>query len=418
MAPLIITTILTIIMIVLSFTPLYFVSSYIVFRPLLQSFATQNYEILPGIPLTAFLPVILISFTILLCIYRKDFKIMPPGTFLLYLLSLTFLSSLIFTQYLVVSIAHLIKFITAFAVYILAYNSIKTVDDLNKLLTAIVISSIIPMLIGYYQYFAELGRAGVFETTNRISGGLGEPNAYGIFLSLCMCSGLILFLSTNSRTKKILMSLILSSMIISSLIALNRGSWIASIASCCFVYFYYREKFNLKQIFIVFTVLLLLFSGTMTDRFGQLHKPNSEGKTHNTFQTRIDNWEKMISLIPDRLLIGYGVGTTERVIEKRFIKGNAPHNDYLRLLFEAGILSSLIYIIFLFKQVYYCIMLSKDKRNWFVNLPVLLGLIYWIIISLVQNIVFNVYSFSIFLTILAIHRRSNEIFHESKKKPC
>ena len=68
----------------------------------------------------------------------------------------------------------------------------------------IVLSSILPMLYGYYQYFEGSGHVVLGKHTDRIASYFGYANLYGIFLALIIFSAAILYIeSSNKRWKRI-----------------------------------------------------------------------------------------------------------------------------------------------------------------------------------------------------------------------
>lgn len=192
MLPKLITLLIVLVMIDFSFSPLKFAIFYILFRPLVQPYATEHYTLFAGIQLTGVFALVLIAYSALTCCFRKDYTLLAPNIIFFYLLVLFSSLSFLHTLDYIVSIAQIIKIITATTLYALVYSVIKTTKDARKVIWSIVVASIIPMLIGYYQFFAGVGGKGLMGMTNRATGGLGFPNMYGIFLALCFCAGLML----------------------------------------------------------------------------------------------------------------------------------------------------------------------------------------------------------------------------------
>jgi hypothetical protein len=76
---------------------------------------------------------------------------------------------------------------------------------------------------------------------------------------------------------------------------------------------------------------------------------------------------------------------------------------------------ALLYIIFLLRELFFNIKLLFDKRNWFINYPMLAAVIYWIMLSTTQNIIYNVAIFPMFMALIAVSRKWNEL--TSLKEP-
>ena len=101
-------------------------------------------------------------------------------------------------------------------------------------------------------------------------------------------------------------------------------------------------------------------------------------------------------------MAGQGIGTAALISEK-YLGANAlhaPHNDYLRLSLECGYFVALLYVIFLINEILFNLRRARLQRNWFINMPVFMMVIYFPVISAVQNIVYNVTVFPMMLAIM------------------
>ena len=214
---------------------------YIIFRPVVQPFATEHYMLYKGIPLSAVFAITLIMGSMMICILKRGYSLLVPGSIYFYLI--IFFSSLSFLHTMdhVVSISYLLKIMTAVALSTLIYSSIRSEDDAKDIIWAIALAAIIPMLVGYYQFIAVVGHETYYGFTRRATGGLGFANMYGIFLALSFYATLMLLLQEKRRKVKYFLTAILFSIIISSFIALNRGSWIGLSVAAFFAYPFYRK---------------------------------------------------------------------------------------------------------------------------------------------------------------------------------
>jgi len=411
----IITILIVLVMTSLVFSPLKFSMFYILFRPLVQPFATEHYTLLTSIPLTGVFPIIVILYSFVTCSFRKDYTLMVPNAIFLYILiffsSLSFLYTISYTD----SIFQLLKIITALALYNLVYNAIKSTKDAKMILLSIVLTSIIPMFTGYYQFFTKTGHETYFGTAGRATGGFGFANMFGIFLALCFSAVLMLLFQEKGKFKRICLISILSSIIISSLIALNRGSWIAISASILFSIPFYKKKIHVRWFVIGAVLIGIFFSGLIVERFVALEEIK-HGASQNTFKGRINMWENIIKLIPQQPITGFGIGNSRQIFEKFYGERHVPHNDYLMLLLEIGFVGALLYILFLCLELFQYLKLRSEQKLWFINFPTLMVIFYWIIISSTQNIIHNVTTFPIFLTIIATAKRWNEISHKESNE--
>ena len=82
-----------------------------------------------------------------------------------------------------------------------------------------------------------------------------------------------------------------------------------------------------------------------------------------------------------------------------------PHNDYLRLTLEIGLPGVFLYVSFLARELWYNLKVSSKEKTWFINYPVLACLIYWIILSGVQNLIYSVTIFPMFMALVGVARK-------------
>jgi hypothetical protein len=229
----IITVALTGFMLFLFFSPLYVSMFYLFFRPLLQPFAYQKFTIAADIPITSILAVVLILSAYFNGIFRRSNslrnKTLVPLYIVIYFACMSFLSTPNYTA----SIGQLLKIVSAIAFYILVFNAVKSTRDINKILWAYLLSAILPMLFGYYQYITGTGHAwkGEFYIGDRIDSFLGEYNDYGEYLCITINAALMLFLrEKEARLKQRVILIIIGSLALSLILSKNRGSWICLVA--------------------------------------------------------------------------------------------------------------------------------------------------------------------------------------------
>jgi O-antigen ligase len=388
---------------------------YIFYRPILQGYAMEHEKLVAALPLTGVFAIVLITYSITICTIRKGYTLFAPNATFLYLLLFFSVFSFLNTLSTVNSAAAVLKILTAVALYNLVYSSIKSISDAKKILYSLVLASVVPMLVGYFQFFTGAGRKGIEGLTNRVIGTLGIANAFGIFLVVCLCATLALLLQKNKGFQKRLLICILSSIVVCTIIALNRGTWIALATALFVAYIGYRKKVKVRWIIVPCILIAIIFSGMMIQRFMQLKEKSETGQSTNTFARRVETWKNVISLVPKHPVIGFGIGTAQEVTIKFYRHDAVPHNDYARLLLEIGVPGLLCYIIFLLRELYRSLKLTFDQKSWFVNFPVLICIIYWIIISFAQNIIYHVVNFSIFLALIAVSYRWNELTFNSER---
>ena len=352
-------------------------------------------------------PIFLILYTASLCAVIKDYYAISPNTFPLYFLVFFSATSFYYTLDYMISFGYILKILTGLSMYVLIYNAIKTKEGAKKVLFSIVISSLVPMVIGYYQFITGLGGAGSVGGFTRINGGLGPSNEYGEFLTISTCAALALILLEKKKNIKRFLFIIIASLIVSSILALNRGTWIGLTIGLITATAAYYKMIKIRWIIIVILCICVLFSGIIVKRFKQLEDKTTWGASQNTLKGRIEFWKALLPYALENPLIGQGIGSSKVLTEKYMHKKRVPHNDYLRIFLEVGLPGALLYIVFLFSELIWNLSLISNKRNWYINYPMLILIIYWIILSLVQNMIYNVVVFPMFMAMIAVSRKWN-----------
>jgi O-antigen ligase len=265
------------------------------------------------------------------------------------------------------------------------------------------------MIVGYYQFFTGAGGMAFEGISNRAIGTLGMANAFGIFLALCLCGTIYILQFEKNKLPKLSMVIILISIIISSFLALNRGTWIAFTIAVFFSSFAFIGEIKTKWIIIAGISIAIVFSGLILSRFQQLEETEPWQRS-NTMKGRVEIWKAAISLVPTHPVVGHGIGTAQLVTLK-YEKINAvPHNDYIRLLLEIGIPGVALYVFFLAKIFMFNVKMIFRNDRTAIYFPALICITYWIIISGAQNIIYNLVNFPLFLALVAINFKWERLY--------
>jgi len=399
----------TILLLFFLFSPIYAATFYLLVRPLIQPYAHFGYALFGQVPLTALLPVILIASSLVNRVRRADYTIVNrqilPLYLMLYFSSLSFVN----TPDLVLSLGHSLKIFTAISLYILVYNGIKNDLDLNRLLWVYMLCTIAPMIVGYYQFFTATGHAwkGPYYAGRRIDSLLMEYNAYGEFLCVAICSGLMLFFRSTSKRSKCIVGVLIFSLLANLVLSLNRGSWICLLAALLAAAPFYRKRIKISLLIGLCFLALLAASPIIYHRFMELSVVTEFG-TRNTLHGRITGWLAILPLIEEHLLIGHGIGAIDITLERSTGTAYAPHNDYIRLLAEGGLFTFLAFVWFHLRNIAGCLLQDRYHR-WQINYPLLVLIFYFASLSFFQNIIYNVVVFPMFAGLLALGHRAGQI---------
>lgn len=251
--------------------------------------------------------------------------------------------SIFYSASLIISLAEWIRILSIFFLYILSFILIKNKTDFKKLIYTVILSSIIPGIIAFYQFFTQTGMTIIDEDiTNRIFGTFAHPNLFAYYLTLPIVLIIFLILNKEKYQIKNLTFYILFIFLFSLLtLTYTRGAWVVFLIVIFTLGIVQYKKFLLGA--IIGLILLYLLFPPLNARVNNLFKYNP----YSSIQWRINLWKDSLKYSQEKIMAGYGVGTSSKIIlEKRGIKfgSSDPHNDYLKILIENGILGIITYL--------------------------------------------------------------------------
>jgi O-antigen ligase len=393
------------------------ISFYMIFRPLIQPFSWLQYTFY-GFPVALPLSLAVFALGVVLPIIKRHWSlsVAKGNVFIIFLLIA--ILSIGFTEYIGESIHILAKLLTVWFLYNIAFNSVRKINDAVFVINSIIIASLIPLIFGFYQ--AVTGRYDIIydAEVDRISSVFATGNDYGIFLSLVTGAILVRFGLPTTRLINYMLTFVLLLIMVSQVLSLNRGTWLALSVGFIVAAVKYRSYLNFKLILPISFVFFVVFAGTIYERFNELTNPK-EVHFHgtSTLEGRINYWKKTLPLIIEKPIIGHGIGSNANITEKHFGKSHKPHNDYILVSIEMGILGLLTYLIFLGRIFFYSLTYRQWHQKWQLNFAMLMLSTYFIVISSAQNIIYSIVNFPIFLVIIAIVVKLNKILlYEEKVK--
>jgi putative inorganic carbon (HCO3(-)) transporter len=263
-------------------------------------------------------------------------------------------------------------------------------------------------------------------------GTIGNPNFFGSYLVLMIPFTLHFWL-----IKKRIFGLISYSTLLFCLIAtMSRGPWVGAIFGIIIFFlvrsYLLKEKLLSKQfwIFMVVTVgVILLFTATSFSspfsRFFMIFTDFSKvimnaPDINATGSGRWFIWARVIELIKERPIFGFGISNLELLFGGRFKEDvlqlfgdyrfiDKSHNEYLDIAVSSGIPSLFAYLYFL-----YIVVLHKFSKRVFLgdfNLPIFCAISGYAIQAFFNiSVVSVVFLFWIFLGLMA---KNNKIENKS-----
>ena len=291
----------------------------------------------------------------------------------------------------------------------LAFLFIATTTLLNNkrhtsiLIKALIISALGLASIGIYQYF----QTGTFLT---VAGTMANKNPYSASLFLMMPFTIYGVFALSKYWKPIatisttvLLFLILSLQTRSVWVGLFVSTAVTTLfAGFCWKYIqlHNSKSYSLRKILtgsIIVIVILSLssFFTLKTHSFDSFLKRIESIYTPSSNQWRFLVWEKTMTMVKDNPILGVGIGNWDIVIPSYGLenlpastfKGSypqRPHNDYLWVLSEIGILGFLFYMALFGIIIWYIFQIIKhniDSREKLLALLMFWGIVGYMTIS-------------------------------------
>ena len=253
----------------------------------------------------------------------------------------------------------IVNTIKLFAVFFVVANSIRTEREMKYVMSFLVISLFIQSAIYIVQHFTGmdfdvLGQSqlsGEFYGATRERGLMGQANASGAFFSACLVLSISLYFIMRRTLTKVLLGITISLGVCALIITLTRIAWLALVVSSVIVMVIGMKRKWLKfriviPILAMLVIVALSFWGSITTRF----QKDDAGSAYS----RIPSMILMMQIIGDHPLLGVGVNNYIDV-KSRYLTDDAekvlrhPHNLFLLVLVETGLVGFLSFMWFLCK---------------------------------------------------------------------
>jgi putative inorganic carbon (hco3(-)) transporter len=319
-------------------------------------------------------------------------------------------------------ISEIIRIFDLYVIALLSYLFIKSKDDLQFLLKAILLSSFIPSLVALYQYVNHIGFSDADVSIPRIYGTFAHPNTLSLYLfSLLVVSFIYYLLNRKNFTlhqEKIFYGL---SLFFAFLLFLTfaRVAWVITFFFLFLIAVARMKKLLLPLVLI--PLILVLLSPTFQGRIMESLSPAPD----SSIVWRQNLWSDVIqkTIQDDRILIGSGINTFPLFTTN--LRGSLPgsndaHNDFVKFFVEGGFIGLgilLCFYILLFEILIKAKhTLAHDSALSGIAFALMLFLLCLTIASLTDNIFKNTpvqwIFFALFGAVLALARKVAPQIHK------
>lgn len=281
-------------------------------------------------------------------------------------------------------------------IFFLIVNNVKEEEKVEKLLAILIVIS---TLVGFYaiwQHYSgmDLYRHRMLEAKGNvfISIGLFDHHlTFGGYYMLAFLMALAILLTTKRsgfyRVLDFLAPVVLG---LSLVFCYARSAWFGAVTGILAFGFFKGRKVILFLILGIFALCLLIYviDPTSWDRIKEISLSRDKAES-----TRIRLWLTSINMIKDKPIWGIGLGNFSQLFDRYKVEGYYdtichPHNDFLNVTVNSGILGLLAYLsiwtVFLYSTIKVILKNKKGGFSYAVQLGGVISIITFLIASLFQ----------------------------------
>jgi len=280
-----------------------------------------------------------------LWIFIKNYKeLKKQPLFILWILFIAInIISLLFSINITSGIAEVTRLGTILSFFILGFILIRENKDFSRLIKVIILSSLIPSVIAFFQIINDTGlKDGI---NSRVFGTFAHPNMLAFYLCLSIVLTIFIFLNNNRKQlSSLLYGLLMLFQFILLIFTYTRGAWLVLFIFIVLIGIIHFRKFLIAS--FAFLLVFYLILTPFQERINSLVNLDPYG----SITWRFELWRDAYQDIKKEPVIGHGSGTSSLVIAKNrgYMMGStAPHNDYVRVALNTGFMGLASYLLLL-----------------------------------------------------------------------
>lgn len=320
--------------------------------------------------------VLIIGGLVYLLAHRKSFLEPPLAWSFLLFLALALIHFLLVEE-LALSLMEFLRYFSAYLVYLLGWNLCRNERDLKVFINTILLSSLVPIVAGLYQGI--LNRGEYITGFMRAYGTFAHPEPYAFYLILILALTLNLFLYFRPAGRKLALLGLILPILVCVLFSFTRTAWFG-----CLMVIFFAACFRQKKLIWLFIALLLIFGllSPLRSRFYDL------STSFNSLAYRLSIWKGGLEKMSSFPVLGRGLGS----FAQTDVLGELAHNDYLRLVFEVGLLGLLAHLILTVGVTIRLVTLLRSRLDGYVNSIVVAAFstaVFFMAAGTINNLVFR-----------------------------
>lgn len=270
-----------------------------------------------------------------------------------------------------------VRFVTRLAAPFFTYLIISDMLDrtmVRSVIRAIYASSAIPIVYGFYQLLTGQGNA-VTEGYIRVNSSFFHPAHFSMYLTFLFCLAYAEFLDAQAKNRALRL-VYLACLVVLEISTYTRISWLAM--ALCFVYLSWA--YGKRSYILVGAILagfgVLASGGAILERIVSSTQAVTTTGMDDVYDLntsvgwRLHFWEEILTRFWEHPWVGFGAGSSVMLGVEIFGVEAAPHNGYLRVLYETGVLGSAAFLLVLgvmLRQGFRLLRNSLDLRLTYIS---------------------------------------------------
>lgn len=288
-----------------------------------------------------------------------------------------------------------LRFVTRLAAPFFTYLIISDLLDrkmVKQVVAAVYASSAIPIVYGFYQLLTGQGNE-VTEGYVRINSSFFHPAHFSMYLVFLFSLAYAELLDPRTGNK-VPRTVYIGLLVILEVATYTRISWLAMLLVWLYLSWVYKKRSYLLAGAAIGAVALLAFGGPILDRVTSAGSGLETGggevyDLNSSVGWRLYFWDEILRRFWDRAWLGFGAGSSVMLGIELFGVEAAPHNGYLRVLYETGFLGTLAFVWVLgtmFWQGFRLIRKRVDNRISHISHVYVTMTLTYVLLNLTDNI--------------------------------
>lgn len=246
------------------------------------------------------------------------------------------------------TLRELLRIFDIIALSAFAYASVRDIRDYRLLVGSVLLSSVIPVLTGIYQFINGIGVSDDAVSVPRIFGTFSHPNIFGLYLFIVTATVALAIVIQKHRRLLPTLGLLLAGITLAATLVITYAR-VAWISLALFLFLITVIRFRVLILPIIFIPLLLyIFLLPFQERVDSMFQSNPG----SSIAWRQLLWTSTVqdTLSNGTILSGSGMSTFPIIAEQLHeptIGHPDAHNDFVKFFVEGGVLGLFVYLVYL-----------------------------------------------------------------------